>query len=1413
MSETLKKRISHLFQESRFCEIRKIFMDLRCELFPRDNELTSVQKDLILFYAWSLKELGYRRKSHQLLFYTLKKSPCDIFLLEYAHSCLEYQNVVKVLKILDRLREMKTTREDHIFKLHALYAWTYSLMGAFESAESSLARASEYTTPLTDEYFAVTQSRIFQFKGNWEKSEAMLISYLADHPNAFSALLRLAFVQVQSGHWDSAIKHYTHAIQIHPESFFPVYELGYLFLKTSHYDEAYEALLNAYNLSPDNDYAQSVSWGIGFSLFQQEQCEKALSWFRKAESKDMVKACLNLQLGKKEEQIDIHLPLPDILSGKDPYSETFPLEYLLGYWKSEIKSIQKTRLPLISAFRETLEQQDLLTYSFIATSERLIRLLRLKLPVVVLISDFEGRHYIVITGYNSLTECFTIEGRVETEYSQDDLFEKMRSTDYWALVVLPPGKDQYIRSICPPEEDERFQILEKAEEDMFYQRLPLAKRRIESLPPGYGQMMRLRLLHSLRKVNRPGASLEPTINIILKASNYSEAELGFAAREYYLIKNYTKCLNNAKRALSQNTPGSSFLCAQAALELDKIDLALRYNTHGLSLLPSDVDLIIQRGVAFRRISDFKESFRLFRIAQESSPNYPLLLREIGETYRLLHEYDKAENCLKRCLELDSHDSLSWQILLSIYEEQYCYQSAEATCQNALQQNPEVEWVFALTANFYLQHSLFLEALSILDEGLRIHPDSLQLNLMRLEILERLEENDKTEEGYHSLLKKFPSHKLIQIHYALFLTNKECYEEAYPIFEKVTTSDPDFQPAIIGMARWYALQNNLQTALDLVKRSLTTGITDPDLVTFLYRLCIPLDAVKEGAHFLISLSRDFSSYINAGYLFEITDEFDQSLRLYRKAQTLQKNNPQPLFRIAQIHHKRGDTEEALRCYNDVLALDPHFDFALEGLTLLALEKDDVPNALIFLEKLLTIYPDHERGQELYLEIAETRQQFEHCRTFLESLSSQTKNPAHFSLLMGKISEAENNFDLAYHYYNQALQYDEGYAPSYLHMAHFEMKRKNYEIAKSLIDKCISLQPNLPETFILRARLLEKLGKRSLAVKNCCKAIEMNKTDDDLELEPYDLLTQLLTSREINRDILEKDYHVTLPNQFYSLLGGAFERKGDLKTARLLYDLADPFNPSAGVFEAVIGLTYIARHENDASMFLKIKEYLHSLLDESETHPEMYSPIEQANLREAIAFILEGERSLSELKESLNHWRYALKITRSAWALEHASYACLDLGELTRDESYFREAVVYLRELRNPIDIQSPFSPALGDAYYFLGRYQDAVREYDPFFNLEERDPALQLVFFRYLDAMERIHSPVSDITELAFQKLESLPSDRISVPYRNALQERIFRNYVRTRQHRAALRTAIRAKGFFHGLFRYFKSIFHSESSP
>ncbi|MBN1902629.1 tetratricopeptide repeat protein [Candidatus Sumerlaeota bacterium] len=1412
MSETLNDRISHLFQEFRYCEIRKIFMDSRTGLFSGDTAPSSNLKNLLLLFSRSLKELGYRRMSHKLLSHILKKDSDVDYLLEYAQSCLEYQNVIKALKTLDQVRESGTTREDHIFMMHALYSWMYALMDAFESAESSLARASEYATPLNEEFFTVTQSRIFFIRGDWEKAQSPLVSLLAGKPAFFSALLRLAFIQAQSGQWDLAIKNYTHALQIRPESFSPIYELGYLFLKTAHYEEAYEALLNANNLSPDNDYSRSLCWGIGFSLFQQKQCEKALSWFRKAQSKDMVKACLNLQLGKTEEQIEIRLPFPEMDTAHFP--EKPPVEYLLNYWKRDFKPPRETDdISLISNFRAILERNQLKTRSFIATPERIIRLLRMELPVVVLLSDFDGRHYHIVTGYNSLTDCFAMDIAGEMEYSRDDLFEKMRSTDYWAMAAFPEHKADIVSSVCPVEDDECFRALEKAEEDLSYLRLAISKRRIESVPPGHGYMMRLRLLHSLRKLNRPAASLEPTIKIILKASNYSEPELGFAAREYFMMKRYSDCMDTAKKSLCAKSPGAAFLCAQSALEMDLIPQALRYNALGLSRFPDDVDLIIQRGAAFRRNYDYRECFRFFRIVQESCPDYPPLLREVGETYRLMRQYDKAEEYLNRSIELTPDDSLSWQSILAVYEEQYRYQTAEKTCQNVLQQNPDKEWAYIFVSNFYLRQSMFPEALSILDEGLRNHPDSIQLNLIRLEILERSGETGKAEKGYRLLLDKRHNNKLIQVHYAIFLTNKDSYEEAYPIFENVTMTDPDFQPAIIGMARWYALQNNLQLALDLVKRSLTMNKSDSELVTFLYRLCIPLDAIKEGAHFLLALSRDSSSYLNAGYLFEITDDFDQASRLYRKAHTLQKNNPQPLFRIAQIHHKKGDIEEAEKIYKEVLEIDPRHDFVLEGLALISLEKTDISNAMGYLERLLTVYPDYERAQELYVEIAEARQRFERCRAFLEALSPQSEYPAHFSLLLGKIAEAENNFDLAFHYYNQSLQFDDAYIPSHLQMALFEMKRKNYEASKSILDKCVALQPYLPEIFVLRAQLWEKMGKRSLAIKDCCKAMELGKTDDEMELEPYDLLAELTSAEEINRDSLEKHYRVILPGQFYSLLGGAYERKGDMNGAKRLYELAEPFNPNQGDFEAIIGLTYIARYENDHAALSTIREYTQSLLDESETHPEMFSPIEQANLREAIAFILEGERSLSELKESLNHWRYALKLTRSLWALEHAAYACLDLGELTKDGSYFREAIVYLRELRNPVDVQSIFSPALGDAFYFLNRYQDAVREYNTFFNMEERDPSLQPVFFRYLDAMERIHSPVSDITELAVQKLESLPTDRISASYRNALQERIFHNYVRTHQHRAALRTAIRAKGLFQGLFRYFKSIFRMESSP
>lgn len=1406
MNESPLVRLQQLLHEGRFCEIVKIHQKSWRDIFAGLSLPADSEPEEILILAQALQRLGYNRKAYQLLSHAAGRFPGPGILLEYARSSLDYHHVLKALKLLDMVRDMTITRDQHTVMLHVAYARAYTLMGAFQSAEASLARASEYSSSRSSELLVLNQALIYQQKFEWDKAEALLVSFLSAHPDSVDALMQLAGLQVYFQRGEMAVKHFSHAGQIQPESFYPPYNMGYQFLQMGLYGEALEAFLNALHLAPDNDFASTVAWGIGFSLFQENEWEKALTWFRKAQSKDMVRACLNLQLGKTDAQEDLMLELPD-LPEEYSKSDSQILNMTLKYFKRSSKNhIQDKRL-LQHEFRSLVEETGLKTRGFVAATSRLIALLRLGLPAIVVIPDFEDRQYGMIYGYNPLREIFFSRGAEEKEFSGEDLLRQIRCMDFWALAVFPGEYEERVSSILPKEEDRRFRTLEKAEEDIYSDRLPLAKHRIESLSPGIGRILRLRLLHILRKKTKPYASPGPTLSIILKACQNAESDLGWAAREYLSMQKPQESLNTAKRALSLKARGAPFVCAKAALDLGRITLALRFNALGLSQDPGHGDLLIQRAVCYRYMGNNKEAFRFFRIAQESDSEYPTLLFEIGETYRISCDYEKAEEYFKKAVECSPHDRNMWSGLCSLYEDLYRFSSAETVCQQALQQNPESEWAFHLAGNFQQSHGLFDEALSVVEQGLKLHPDSFQLSLLRLEILERLDLLEEADKGYCEVLEKDPTNLLVQSHYAIFLTNGERYEEAFSFFETILIMDPDFRLALIGLARCHALKNNLQAALELVKRAMLTGPPEPDLITFFYRLCVPLSALQDGADFLLSLGQDVDTCINVGYLFEITDEYEQALRLYQKAKGIPGDQTLPLFRMGQVHQKRGEIVDALYYYKEVLKIKPRHYNALEGMVFLFLEQGHVQQAMETMEKLIGYVPDCEQALNVYIQIAEIREQEERAAQFLDSLAGRVENSAQLSLMKGRIAEAENNFDLAQQFYDEALEQDDAYPPALFSMAILQIKKRNHEGALSFLDSLLVSQPNMPEALVNRARVLLKMERKSQALADLFQALNTVLPDDDLEMEIYDLLAAHLTLDQIEKKNMAEIFETPLPENFYSFLGGAYERKGDFTMARSLYEVSDPFNPYARAYDALIGLTFIAQQENDKTAIQKITDSLAAALDEVHSHPELFSPLECASLHEAVAYVREGDRSLGEINESLDHWRYALKITRTPWALERAAYACLDRGEMTGDPASFREALVYLRELRNPIEKTSFVSPVLGDAYYFLGKHQEAVCEYGSFFDMDEKDPSLQPVFFRYLDALEKVHSPVKDITELAERKLESLSSDKISAPYRRALQERIFHNYVRTRQHGAALRSVIRSTGLFRGLFRYIKSIF------
>ncbi|OQB20904.1 MAG: tetratricopeptide repeat protein [candidate division BRC1 bacterium ADurb.Bin183] len=1414
MTEIIVQRIKQLFSENRYSEIYKLFKDARSHKGDAYSAFPLFNPRILFLITRTLRALGYQKKSHQLLAYAAKHHQTAPIQIDYARSCLMFGRVAHANLILDQIRDKAPFVDDAIMaNLYGAYARTFILMGAKKSADLFIARASEYKTHRSESNFALDQSFVYEHSGQLEKAEKILSRRRENGPDFLSIRIAYGTLLVRKGDLESAMREFAQATISHPEAFLPHYNMGYQLLRQGRFEDAREAFEAAAALAPDNDFARQTAWGIGFSLFQARDYENALAWFNKSGTTSMVKACLNIQLGKKLEDTDIRLPISKPSNGI-LLADNDVIDTLLSYYQrsGEEDDSDDNHSQFLSPYRlrKILHNAGLVTRSFESNPKRLTALLDLQIPIVVQISDFMERRLGLLYGYNALREVFYLLAPEEKEITAEEWSSMMRSNDFWALAVFPPEWQEKVQEIIPRQEDETFKLLEHAEEDVKSGNLPLAKSLLESLPPGIGRVARLRIIHDLKQQLKPSSNQDAGLRLLLKASNESEADLGFAAKAYFKAEDYPAALEVARKALRRQARGAAYLCAESALNMGLIPLALRYNAAGLSKYPSDRQLLIQRAACYRSASNQKEAFHFLRLAFESSPETPGLVRESGEIARMRGEYSIAEKYLKYAVFVDSADKKAWKSLIELYEEQFRFRSAEAAAHLAVKNNRGEVWAVEMAAAFFFRTEFYEEAADMLDENLRINPNSIPLNLLHLQLLERVGRLDDAETGFRELIKKHAGDKRLLVGLAQVLMNQNRIEEAYPLLEQALLADPDYPPTIVGMAKWYAAQNNLRTALDLIKRAMAFAKPDNETFEIFCKLCTAHNVVEEGASFLLSLGENSENTTNAGFLYEKSDQYEHALRLYHRALSQPGDHTFPLFRTAVVQNRKGEIDKARINFMEILKQSPRHFGALEGLVMMSLEIGDLTTAMNRLEELIRLYPEHDLPMFIYLDVAETWDLVPRARQFLGTLSDRTEYPERLLVIRGEIEEAGNHFDLAAQFYNEALEIDETCTPAILHLALLDIKMRNYNDALARFELFLEYQPDTPEVYFYRAKTLEKLGQKKEAFSTCLRAISFEDMDETLEMEAYDLIAEYLNTVKNKIETLESAIGEDIPNGVFTRLAEAYERKGDLKTARLFYEAGDPFNTQNLNFESLMGLVFVARQEDDFALLQAITSFVNQTMEDFKEHPENLDPLETAALYETAAIISEGDRTLEELMESISHWRAAIKIARSAWALESAAYVCRDLGEMTGEKSYFQEAMNYFREIRNPMEKTTSISPALGDVYYYLGMYNEAVREYASFFNKEEADTSLQPVFFRYLDAMEKIHSPVADITEAAQQKLEILPSSQESASYRSALQDRIFRNYIRSSQHKAALSTAISSQGFFPGIFRYVRSIFRTK---
>lgn len=363
-----------------------------------------------------------------------------------------------------------------------------------------------------------------------------------------------------------------------------------------------------------------------------------------------------------------------------------------------------------------------------------------------------------------------------------------------------------------------------------------------------------------------------------------------------------------------------------------------------------------------------------------------------------------------------------------------------------------------------KHSLAKKAVQL---GLEQHPSSIQLKLMRVEIL--IFENELQEAV--KLLTKIeavePHNDEVFIQKAVILSKKNKHAEAISILKESLQyiEDPADIWSMMGMEYLY-LDDFENARLNFAK-------------------CIEVDY------------EDYSSLYNLVYCFDMEGSHEDAIRYLN---TYVDKNPYcevAWHQLGKQYFELGKFKEALRAFDYAVLIDESFigGYLEKAKTLEELNEyeEAVKNYLITLEL-------DDPTAFAYVRIGQCYEKLNNAHTAIHFYKKAVHEDPLLDrawILLTNVCYKEKNYQKALHYINKAIQIDESNPLYWKTCGNINLKLNFYEEAVKAYSTCIELGEQEIEIYVALADILLFLGDFNEALKILIQAKKVYKEFAEIE----------------------------------------------------------------------------------------------------------------------------------------------------------------------------------------------------------------------------------------------------------------------------------------------------------------------------
>lgn len=230
--------------------------------------------------------------------------------------------------------------------------------------------------------------------------------------------------------------------------------------------------------------------------------------------------------------------------------------------------------------------------------------------------------------------------------------------------------------------------------------------------------------------------------------------------------------------------------------------------------------------------DEKSKTQVFRLAEalvKTHPNDAMGYVVYSDLYYALGSFSESRTYLLKALTLESGDYKYWQKLISIDERVNDMKLLEEDSRKALEVFPNIPALYIYNGFALIALKQFEKSVSISEEGLGFAiqiRDKIQLHLNMADAYHQMNNHEKSDASFESVLELDPENALALNNYAYFLAQrKHRLDDAVKMIQKALKSEPD-NASYLDTYGWVLYQSAkypealklLETALKLDPRN-------------------------------------------------------------------------------------------------------------------------------------------------------------------------------------------------------------------------------------------------------------------------------------------------------------------------------------------------------------------------------------------------------------------------------------------------------------------------------------------------------------------------------------------------------------------------------------------------------------------